>query len=92
MIGFSINDNLVKNLANNAEVGITIIRRRAVMASTFYDVNRRLQTIPMQWATYQLMLLQHENIKKLKLNNQSYFAQGRPFSMMDATIATITKR
>ncbi|MCK5876004.1 MAG: response regulator [Candidatus Marithrix sp.] len=83
LIGFAINDSLIKNLSKNTEVGITLVRRRAIMASTFNQDNRRLKNIPMQWVKYQIMLRRHDLINKMLFNNISYFTHAHRLALMD---------
>jgi len=83
LVGYSINEPLIENLSRNADVGLTLVRRRAVMASTFNAGELRLQTIPMQWVDYQRMLLQPDAIRRLLLNNISYFARAQRLRLME---------
>ncbi|MCK4709149.1 MAG: PAS domain S-box protein, partial [Gammaproteobacteria bacterium] len=83
LVGFAINDPLIKNLSKNAEVGLTMVRRRAIMASTFNQQDRKLKTIPMQWTDYQTMLQRPDSIGKLLFNDISYFTYARRLQLMD---------
>ncbi len=83
LIGYAINDPLIKNLSKDAGVGLTMVRRRAIMASTFNREDRRLKTIPMQWTDYQSMLQRPDSIGKLLFNDVSYFTYARRLNLMD---------
>ncbi len=83
LIGYAINDPLINNLSKNADVGLTMVRRRAIMASTFNREGRRLKTIPMQWTDYQSMLQRPDSIGKLLFNDVSYFTYARRLKLMD---------
>ena len=83
LVGFAINDQMIKNLSKNADVGLTMVRRRAIMASTFNHDEHRLQTIPMQWSNYQSMLKQPDVIGKLRFNDTSYFTHARRLELME---------
>ncbi|RDH86691.1 MAG: hypothetical protein DIZ78_07240 [endosymbiont of Escarpia spicata] len=83
LVGYAINDPLINNLSKDADVGLTMVRRRAIMASTFNREDRRLKTIPMQWTDYQSMLLRPDSIGKLLFNDVSYFTYARRLKLMD---------
>ncbi|MBL3588589.1 MAG: PAS domain S-box protein [gamma proteobacterium endosymbiont of Lamellibrachia anaximandri] len=83
LVGYAINDPLINNLSKDAGVGLSMVRRRAIMASTFNREDRRLKTIPMQWTDYQSMLQRPDSISKLLYNDISYFTYARRLKLMD---------
>ncbi|MCP4040801.1 MAG: response regulator, partial [Gammaproteobacteria bacterium] len=83
LVGYAINDPLINNLSRNTNVGITMVRRRAVMASTFNEAGQRLQAIPMQWVNYKLMLQNPSEVTTFRLNSTEYFAHARRLRLME---------
>ena len=83
LIGYAINDPLIKNLSKNTDIGITLVRRRAIMASTFNEQNKRLKTIPMQWVNYQIMLQSYHIINRIRFNKTTYFSHAQQLKLMD---------
>ncbi len=83
LLGFAINDRLIKNITKNTDMGLTLVRRRAIMGSTFNRDGRRLKSLPMQWASYQSMLKNPEVIGRLLFNGTSYFTYAHRLRLMD---------
>ncbi|MCP4695589.1 MAG: response regulator [Gammaproteobacteria bacterium] len=83
LVGFALNDSLIKNFSKNTEIGLTLVRRRAIMASTFNQDDRRLKTIPMPWVNYQVMLKHHDLMSKMLFNNVSYFTYAHRLALME---------
>ncbi len=83
LVGYAINEPLIINLSKNIDIGITLVRRRAIMASTFNQGGQRLKTIPMPWVNYQIMLQQQNMIKEIRFNNISYFSHAHRLALME---------
>jgi hypothetical protein len=63
LVGYAINDQLIQQIKKETEIDITLVRRRAVMASTFNTETTRLQTVPLTYLEYQLLLNETEKVR-----------------------------
>ena len=83
LVGYALNDRLLRNLVRNTDLDLTLVRRRAVMASTFNGKESRLNTIPMAWVDYQVLLQHPERILRVRIAHRSYFATAHRLEAMD---------
>lgn len=83
LVGYVINDRLIGNVSQNSPVGITIIRRNAVMASTFNQQQKRLTRSPVPYVEYQGWLDDPATIRRARINDQVYFASARRLKLME---------
>lgn len=82
LVGYAINDELVRNISKNSQVGVTLVRRRAIMASTFNQPGRQMETVPLSYISYQSMLLNPKNIKQFHYQGMEYLAMARRLARM----------
>lgn len=83
LIGYVINNQLIRNVSQNSPVGITIIRRNAVMASTFNQQQQRLTRSPVPYVEYQGWLDDPATIRRARIDDQVYFASARRLRLME---------
>ena len=84
LVGYVINDNFLRGIARNTELDVTIVRRRAVMASTFNQGFLRLSTVPMSYVEYQRLVQSPDHVGQLRFGDDLYFAEAQPLSRMEA--------
>ncbi len=85
LAGYAVSDQIIHLISENSKIGITMIRRRAIIASTFNRDGLLLQNIPMQWAEYQMLLAQKDPRSIITFNNKRYFAAANRLVLMDPT-------
>ncbi|MEN8190308.1 MAG: ATP-binding protein [Thermodesulfobacteriota bacterium] len=85
LVGYAINEQLIENISRNAEIGLTMVRRRAIIASTFKREGPLLRNIPMAWVNYQMLLEDPRSSAKISFNNKSYFAFAKRLDLMEPT-------
>lgn len=83
LAGYAVSDQMIHLISENSKIGITMIRRRAIIASTFNRDGLMLQNIPMQWAEYQMLLAQKDYRSIITFNNTRYFAAANRLELMD---------
>lgn len=83
LVGYLVNDRFLDGVRKNTRVDITVVRRRAVMASTFNSGARRLATVPLPYTQYQILLGKRWRVSKLRLEGAEYFAAARPLRLME---------
>ncbi len=86
LTGFKISDELVSELSQNTSIGLTFIRRTAVMASSFNTSNRKLIDSPVSFLDYQLLYNQPEVTKEVMIDTESYFASVRQLRLLDPSM------
>ncbi|MFQ5454683.1 MAG: ATP-binding protein [Nitrospirota bacterium] len=82
LLGYAINDRFLENLKRDTGIDITIVRDRAVMASTFYEANKRISVLPIQYLEYQMMLSNQNDITEADLFGKKYFLSARNLKRM----------
>ncbi|MBT3473783.1 MAG: response regulator [Gammaproteobacteria bacterium] len=82
LVGYAINDHLLQNISQESQIEITLVRRRAVMASTFSRPESRMSTIPLSYISYQSMLQNPKSIKSFEYGGIEYLAIARRLSRM----------
>ena len=83
LTGYAINDQMIHNISENSKIGITMVRRRAIIASTFNRDGLILQNIPLQWTEHQMLLAQKDSQSIINFNNKRYFAKANRLGLMD---------
>lgn len=83
LVGYSINDALLQNIAEGSGVNITIVRRRAIMASTFADMRVARDSIPISYVDYQVWLQSPDTIRQFRYEDALYFSAARRLPMME---------
>ena len=86
LVGYLINDRFLAGVSKNTRVDVTVVRRRAVMASTFNDENRRLASVPLPYTQYQMLLAKQWRVSKLRLEGVEHFAAARPLRLMEPSM------
>ncbi|MCW8827264.1 MAG: ATP-binding protein [Gammaproteobacteria bacterium] len=86
LIGYSINDTLLKQIKRDTEIDITLVRRRAVMASTFNDLEQRLSTVPLSYIEYQMLLEEQGHLSRLTINGNIYLAEADRIESMNPSM------
>lgn len=86
LVGYVINDTLLQQIKRDTEIDITIVRRRAVMASTYNNLQQRLATIPLSYLEYQMLIKEQKHLSHLTIDGVSYLAEADPLEMMNPTM------
>ncbi|MEG3639531.1 ATP-binding protein [Magnetococcus sp. PR-3] len=86
LTGYVINDTFVRNIARNSDLGITMVRRRAVMATSYPREATPLDTVPMAYIQYQTILARTQRggaPSIIHLAGQEQFAEARRLRLME---------
>ena len=83
LVGFRISDIWVHGISRDMPVGLSFVRRSAVMSSTFNDAQRKLPNIPMSYIDYQLLLDDARQVIQARVGEESYFVSAQRLSMME---------
>jgi signal transduction histidine kinase/AmiR/NasT family two-component response regulator len=83
LVGYIINEPLLKNISKDSNIGLTLVQQKKITASTFNQDNIQLKNIPMPWVNYQQLLLNHTSTTKIGFNNVEYFAYAHRLELMD---------
>lgn len=86
LTGFKISDELISELSRNTSIGLTFIRRTAVMASSFNTSQRKLIDSPVSFLDYQLLYNQPRLTKEVMIEQESYFASVRQLRLLDPSM------
>lgn len=86
VLGYGINDELISQIKKNTHIDITIVRRRAVMASTFNTKTSRLSSIPLSYLEYQLLLGETNKVNEMRMGDTLYFTEAEPLKSMDQSM------
>ena len=86
LVGYVINDTLLQQIKRDTEIDITIVRRRAVMASTFNNLQRRLATVPLSYLEYQTLLNEQGHLGRLPIDGITYLAEADSIETMNPTM------
>jgi diguanylate cyclase (GGDEF)-like protein len=83
LLGYSINDALLNNIKQDTPIDITIVRQRAVMATTFVKNKQRLNNVPLSYLDYQKIINSNDPVNNLPVFGVDYLASGSKILMMD---------
>lgn len=83
LVGFRISDAWVQGIGRDMPVGLTFVRRSAVMASSFNTEQRRLSTIPMSYIDYQMLLDEARKSVHAQLGEEDYFVFAKRLALME---------
>ncbi len=83
LFGYAANDELLQQLSADTYTGMTLVRRRAVMASTFNNQEQRLRTVPISYIGYKAMLDDPDNIQLMSMAGAVYFVRAKPLNLME---------
>lgn len=83
MIGKVLDQPFVQQVAEATGIDITIVRERAVMASTLKDGGKPLIDLPIPYLEYQRLLSQPGDSVIRTLFGDTYFISAKPLSRMD---------
>lgn len=87
LIGFEINDQFISNIKTNTHIDITIVRRRAVMASTFHAPGKeRLNNISIPYILYQSQLNNPQSLGNMNLYDVEYFTSAKKLTLMEPSM------
>lgn len=90
LVGYVINDELISGMKKDTLTDMTIVRRRGVMASTFNTEKNRLIDVPLNYITYQSLLIKKNigyGIGSMRIDDTDYFVSARKLSLMDPAMA-----
>ena len=83
LAGFKISDELVAKLGQDTAIGLTFIRRTAVMTSSFNTAQRKLIENPIAYLDYQTLYSDPKLTKEVKIDGLDYYASVRPLQLLD---------
>jgi|GEM_PF-3272083 len=86
LTGFKISDELINELSQDTSIGLTFIRRTAVMASSFNTSQRKLIESPVSFLDYQLLYNQPQLTKEVLIDEVPYFASVRQLRLLDPSM------
>jgi len=79
ILGYSLNRQFLSNMKGRRDDQITLIRRRAVMSTTF---GSSLKNLPLNYLEYQKLLVDQLTFKTLNIEGESYLVDGSPIPLM----------
>jgi diguanylate cyclase (GGDEF)-like protein len=83
LAGFRISDQLVAKLSQDTSIGLTFVRRTAVMTSSFNTAQRRLIENPVHYLDYQNLYDDPRLTKEVDIDGQGYYASVRPLHLLE---------
>ncbi|MDD4963799.1 MAG: diguanylate cyclase [Gallionella sp.] len=83
LAGFRISDELVAKLGQHTAIGLTFIRRTAVMTSSFNTAQKRLIDNPIPYLDYQTLYIDPKLTKEVAIDGQKFYASVRPLKLLD---------
>lgn len=83
LTGYRISDELVHSLSQDSAIGLTFVRRTAVMASSFSTQEHRLVDSPVPFLDYQLLYNDPSMTREVSIDGQGYFASVRTLRLLD---------
>lgn len=83
LTGFKISDELVAKLSEGSAIGLTFVRRTAVMASSFSTPQKKLIDSPVPFLDYQLLYERPESSALVRIGERSYYASVRRLRLLD---------
>ncbi|MBI5892897.1 MAG: diguanylate cyclase [Deltaproteobacteria bacterium] len=86
LTGFKISDELVANLSQDTSIGMTFVRRSAVMASSLSTTQRKLIDIPIPYLDYQTMYNDPMLTKEVQIDGQVFYASVRQLNILDPSM------
>ncbi|WP_372834299.1 PAS domain S-box protein, partial [Pontibacterium sp.] len=87
MIGKVLDQPFIQQVAEATDIDITIVRERAIMASTLKNQNEPIRDLPIPYLEYQ-RLLDHPGDSVVRtLFGETYFISAKPLSRMDGHLA-----
>lgn len=86
LAGFRISDELVDQLSQDTAIGLTFVRRTAVMASSFRTPKSKLIDSPVGYLDYQLLYNDPTQTREVQISGQSYYASVRQLQLLDPSM------
>lgn len=83
LAGFRISDQLVAKLSQDTSIGLTFVRRTAVMTSSFNTAEKRLIENPVPYLDYQALYNDRQLTKEVEIDGKGYYASVRPLHMLE---------
>lgn len=83
LTGFKISDELVAKLSQDTSIGLTFVRRSAVMASSLSTTQRKLIDIPISYLDYQTMYNDPLLTREMQIDGQAFYASVRQLHILD---------
>ena len=83
LVGFRISDQFVKKLLQDSHIGMTFVRRTAVMASSFNTAEHKLIDSPVPFLDYQTLLNNPHLTTDVAVNGEDYYAAVRRLRLLD---------
>ncbi len=87
MIGKVIDHPFIEQVAQATGIDITIVRERAVMASTLKNDAEPIRELPLPYLEYQTLLNNPGESVVRTLHGETYFISAKPLSRMDGKLA-----
>ncbi|EDZ62492.1 Response regulator with a diguanylate cyclase output domain [Sulfurimonas gotlandica GD1] len=85
LIGFSINNNMMKNIKKDTVMDFTVIGDRTVAATSLKVANELMKTLPIPYMDYLWLLKYPDRFYEAKIGNKDYYLTARPLKNMDVT-------
>lgn len=79
ILGYGLNDQFLLNMQGTRHSELALVRRRAIMASTF---SPKVKELPLNYLEYQQLLSDQLTFKTLKYGKQSYLIDGASLPLM----------
>ncbi|MEN8188781.1 MAG: response regulator [Thermodesulfobacteriota bacterium] len=76
LVGYAMNNSFVDNLKKNTAIDIAIVRDRSVIAGTLEQNGKRLNTIPVPFTEYQMVLNNPDHLFQSEINGTMYYLKA----------------
>lgn len=83
LVGFKISDQLVAKLSLDTSIGLTFIRRTAVMTSSFNTAQKKLIENPVSYLDYQTLYNNPRLTKEVQIEDEIFYASVRQLHMLE---------
>lgn len=87
LTGYALNNNFVDNLKKNTKIDMAIVRERSIIAGTFKQGDKRLNTIPIPFTEYQMILNSPGRMSQAKINGIPYFLRASRLQAMQKNMS-----
>lgn len=87
LTGYALNNTFVDNLKKNTNIDMAIVRERSIIAGTLLQDGKRLNTLPIPFAEYRMILQNPDGLFQTEIDETPYYIKASRFKAMQENMS-----
>ena len=86
LVGYFINDTLLKNIKINSNIEVALVGNSAVMSSTQWGTSKQIDILPLEYIKYLTLLKNPNTFQRINYNGNNFIVSAKKLRNLESSV------